>query len=108
MAGRFIGVSGVTTAMLGISAMLIFGILTWKDVLAYGPAWDTLFWFAILIGMATNLDKQGVIKYFADGLATKINSMGLGMLAVSRPRCPLCPFYLLLPSSVASPHLFSA
>eukprot|EP00884_Botryococcus_braunii_P021533 jgi/Botrbrau1/8063/Bobra.13_2s0032.1 len=81
ISGRFFGISGVTTAMLGISALLLFGILTWKDVLAYGPAWDTLFWFAVLIGMATNLDKQGVIKHFADRLAAKINSMGFGMLA---------------------------
>jgi di/tricarboxylate transporter len=83
--GRFAGVSNVTTAMMGISVLMMLGIITWKDVLAYGPAWDTLFWFAILIGMATNLDKLGVIKVFADQLAEKIDSIGLGMLPVSLP-----------------------
>jgi di/tricarboxylate transporter len=81
--GRFANISNVTTAMMGISALMMLGIITWKDVLAYGPAWDTLFWFAILIGMATNLDKLGVIKFFADQLADKIDSIGLGMLPVS-------------------------
>lgn len=87
---RFIGISNVTVAMLGVSTLILSGVLTWKDVLAYGPAWDTLFWFGVLIGMATNLDKGGVIKFFADSLAAKINSLGLSMLGV-RPPCSPFP-----------------
>lgn len=44
--GDKLGVSSVVTAMMGLSALLMTGCLTWKDCLDYPAAWDTLFWFA--------------------------------------------------------------
>ena len=32
--------------------LLLTGVLNWKDCLQYPPAWDTLFWFAVLVGMS--------------------------------------------------------
>lgn len=40
--------------------------VTWKDCLANGAAWDTLTWFAALIGMASYLNKYGFIKWFSN------------------------------------------
>jgi hypothetical protein len=34
--------------------LLLTGVLKWKDCLQYPPAWDTLFWFAVLVGMSGN------------------------------------------------------
>ena len=50
MLGDSVGVSAVLAAMLGLSVLLLTGVLTWKDCLTYPAAWDTLFWFAILVG----------------------------------------------------------
>lgn len=36
----------------GLSVLLVTGVLKWKDCLNYPPAWDTLFWFAVLVGMS--------------------------------------------------------
>lgn len=36
----------------GLSVLLVTGVLKWKDCLQYPPAWDTLFWFAVLVGMS--------------------------------------------------------
>ena len=44
------GISAVVAAMMGLSVLLLTGVLTWKDCLTYPPAWDTLFWFAVLVG----------------------------------------------------------
>lgn len=44
--GDTLGVSAVTTAMLGLCTLLLTGVLTWRDCLAYPSAWDTLFWFS--------------------------------------------------------------
>lgn len=44
------GISAVVAAMMGLSVLLMTGVLTWKDCLTYPPAWDTLFWFAVLVG----------------------------------------------------------
>ena len=48
--GDTVGVSAVLAAMLGLSVLLLTGVLTWKDCLTYPAAWDTLFWFAVLVG----------------------------------------------------------
>ena len=45
-------------------------------------AWDTLFWFAVLVGMSGQLNGLGVIKYFADVVGSALASMNLGWPAV--------------------------
>ena len=39
--------------------------VTWKEALSNNAAWDTLTWFAALIGMASYLNKYGFIKWFS-------------------------------------------
>jgi DASS family divalent anion:Na+ symporter len=41
-------------------------------------AWDTLFWFAVLVGMSGQLNGLGVIKYFADSVGGALIAMNLG------------------------------
>ena len=60
--GDIVGVSSVVTAMLGLSWLLLTGVLQWRDCLTYNPAWDTLFWFAVLVGMSSQLNNVGVVK----------------------------------------------
>lgn len=45
-------------------------------------AWDTLFWFAVLVGMSGQLNGLGVIKYFADVVGGKLAATNLGWPAV--------------------------
>lgn len=80
--GDAIGVSSVVAAMLGLSVLLLTGVLKWKDCLQYPPAWDTLFWFAVLVGMSGQLNSLGVIKHFADVVGGKLVAMNLGWQAV--------------------------
>lgn len=56
IASRFIGVTNVSVALLALSLLLLTGVLTWRDCLQYTPAWDTLIWFGVVIGMSTNLN----------------------------------------------------
>ena len=53
--GDLVGISAVVAAMLGLSVLLLTGVLTWRDCLTYPPAWDTLFWFAVLVGARHSL-----------------------------------------------------
>ncbi|KAF7823845.1 dicarboxylate transporter 1, chloroplastic [Senna tora] len=52
----------VSAAILGLSVLLVTGVVTWKECLAEGVAWDTLTWFAALIAMAGYLNKYGLIS----------------------------------------------
>eukprot|EP00210_Caulerpa_lentillifera_P004147 g3953.t1 len=78
--GESIGVSAVLTGMIGLSILLLTGVLKWKDCLEYSPAWDTLFWFAVLISMSGALNSMGVIKAMADTCATYLTSLNMGWM----------------------------
>eukprot|EP00889_Picochlorum_renovo_P001928 jgi/Picre1/28958/NNA_004352.t1 len=70
--GDALGISAVTTAMIGLSGLLLSGVLTWRECLTYPAAWDTLFWFAILVGMSGQLNSLGVISHFANQVGTQL------------------------------------
>lgn len=64
--GPYIGVIATVTALFGLSVLLLTGVLEWKDILGEKGAWNTLFWFATLITMATYLNKFGLMKWFSE------------------------------------------
>ncbi|OIS95933.1 dicarboxylate transporter 2.2, chloroplastic [Nicotiana attenuata] len=72
-----LGLASGITAMLGLSLLLAFGILTWDDCLSEKSAWDTLAWFGVLIGMATQLTTLGVVAWMSNVVANFLNSLSL-------------------------------
>lgn len=73
-----LNISSVIAAMLGLSILLILGVLTWDDCLSEKSAWDTLTWFAVLIGMATQLTTLGVVPWLAKCVASFLKSLSVG------------------------------
>ena len=61
-AGAWVGAT--TVALLVVSAMLVSGILSWNDLLAYKQAWSVLVWFATLVALADGLNKVGFLPWF--------------------------------------------
>ena len=78
--GNAFKVDYTATAFIGLSLLLISGVLTWDDILSEKNAWDTVLWFAALIMMATFLDKLGIIKWFSTTIQTSISGMGLSWM----------------------------
>jgi anion transporter len=79
--GAQLGVGAVAAALLGLTILLVTGVVKWKDCLANGQAWDTLTWFAALIAMASYLNKFGFIKWFSDAVVGIIGGLGLSWQA---------------------------
>ena len=73
-----IKVDATTTTFLGISLLLLTGVLTWDDVLKEKGAWDTIVWFAALVMMANFLNKLGLIAWLSESLQGGISHLGLG------------------------------
>lgn len=67
-----------TVALLGLSILLLSGVLTWEDVLKEKAAWDTITWFAALVMMASYLGKLGLIGWFSGVIQQNIGALGLG------------------------------
>ena len=61
-------INATTSALIGLGALLITGVLTWEDVKAETGAWDTLVWFAALVMMASFLNKLGMIPWFSKSI----------------------------------------
>ncbi|VFR02771.1 unnamed protein product [Cuscuta campestris] len=75
--GSMLKVDAVTAAILGLSVLLVTGVVTWKECLAESVAWDTLTWFAALIAMAGYLNKYGLISWFSETVVKVVGGLGL-------------------------------
>ncbi|GMJ07094.1 dicarboxylate transporter 1 [Hibiscus trionum] len=75
--GGTLNVDAVTAAILGLSVLLVTGVVTWKECLAESVAWDTLTWFAALIAMAGYLNKYGLIAWFSQTVVKVVGGLGL-------------------------------
>ncbi len=53
-------------ALLGISALLLAGVLTWSDVMTERDAWDVFIWYGGMVRMAEALGETGITKKFAE------------------------------------------
>ena len=71
-------INPTTTAWIGLSLLLVTGVLDLEDVLKAKSAWDTLLWFSALVMMATFLNKLGLIAWFSTSIKNGIGSLGLG------------------------------
>mmetsp|Transcript_31362 Transcript_31362/g.88958 ORF Transcript_31362/g.88958 Transcript_31362/m.88958 type:complete len:569 (+) Transcript_31362:37-1743(+) len=80
--GSSFGVAAPVAGMLGLCTLVGTGVLTWQDCLQEKGAWDTLTWFAILVGMSGQLNGMGVITCFADAAGSVLQSLSMGWPAV--------------------------
>ena len=78
--GKQFGLHSAAAAFIGLSALLIMGVLTWTDIKSEQGAWDTLVWFAVLMGMANQLKHLGFTQWVGDLIA---NFLGTQLAGVS-------------------------
>ena len=58
-------VHSTTTALVGLSVLLLTRVLTWEDILAESGAWNTFIWLSTLVMMASYLNRLGLIPWFS-------------------------------------------
>ncbi|KAF5180627.1 Dicarboxylate transporter 2.1 protein [Thalictrum thalictroides] len=75
--GDIIGIASVVAAMLGLSILLLLGVLNWDDCLSEKSAWDILPAFAGLVGMAGQLTNLGIVTWMSDCVAKSLQSFSL-------------------------------
>ena len=69
-----------TAAFIGLSILLMTGVLEWDEVLKNKGAWDTVMWFSALVMMASFLGKLGLVSWLAQTVGTGIGSLGVGWI----------------------------
>jgi DASS family divalent anion:Na+ symporter len=63
------GIDYAVVAMVGISVLLVTGVLDWEDLISEKPAWAVFIWYGGLIRMAEALGQTGLTKRFAEAAA---------------------------------------
>ena len=64
------GIDYAAVAMLGISVLLITGVLDWEDLITEKSAWAVFIWYGGLLRMAEALGQTGITKRFAEASAS--------------------------------------
>jgi divalent anion:Na+ symporter, DASS family len=70
MTNRMHGIDYAAVALLGISVLLITGVLDWEDLVSEKAAWGVFIWYGGLIRMAEALGQTGITKRFAEASAS--------------------------------------
>jgi hypothetical protein len=80
--GEALDVPPVVAALLALAALNVTGVLEWRrDCLAGAPqAWDTLFWFCVVISMSLALQDRGVTSALAGWAGAGLEAIGGGAL----------------------------
>lgn len=60
----FSGMNATTIAMGAIAILLCSKVLTWDDFISEKDGWDSFFWVAALMQMATLITEGGVLSWF--------------------------------------------
>lgn len=64
------GIDYSVVALLGISVLLLTGVLSWDDLLEERAAWSVFVWYGGLVQMGKALSETGIMKWFAEAAAS--------------------------------------
>ena len=67
---RFHGIDSSVIALLGISALLVTGVLGWRDLMDETHAWEVFIWYGGLVMMAGALGETAIPKLFAESVGS--------------------------------------
>lgn len=65
----FHGIDATVIALLGISVLLVTGVLAWHDITDETHAWEVFIWYGGLVMMASALGETSIPKLFAERVA---------------------------------------
>lgn len=67
------GIDPTVIALLGISMLLVSGVLAWRDLINETHAWEVFIWYGGLVMMALALSETNIPKLFAEAAASATN-----------------------------------
>jgi DASS family divalent anion:Na+ symporter len=71
-------IDSTLVAFIGISLMLVTGVLDWNDLAESKDMWSFLIWFGAILGFSAALTKLGFFSWFAGIIKLMLPTAGLG------------------------------
>lgn len=106
--GQPLGIDATSAALIGLAALLLTGVLTWDDLLQEKSAWGTLMWFAILLMMAGQLTKMGMVTWFSGQMEGVVLAYHWGVAFVILSLVYLYSHYLFASATAHISSMYSA
>ncbi|TWT76025.1 putative malate transporter YflS [Posidoniimonas polymericola] len=102
----WIGFSLHTTlvALLGVAAIVVLGVDSWREVTSTSGAWDALIWLGGLVSMANALRETGFTGWFADSVGGHVTGLSPLVLAVT---LTLVYFFSMYAFSMLTGHIMA-
>ncbi|PWG00839.1 DASS family sodium-coupled anion symporter [Levilactobacillus bambusae] len=82
MTSSLTGMDATLVAFLAVSALLVTGVLDVSDILHETGAWSTLIWFSVLIFMANELNKLGLITWLSNAMGSALKGYNWAIVFV--------------------------
>ena len=76
-------VDPAVTAMLVVLLMVLFGVVSWNDVIGHSQAWNILIWFATLVTLAGGLAETKFLDWLVQSIAPTLQRFSPAVAAVS-------------------------
>jgi len=71
------------SAMLVVLLMVLFGVVSWGDVIGHSQAWNILVWFATMVTLASGLAETKFVQWVAQSLAPMFQGVGVTTAVVA-------------------------
>ncbi len=75
-------INATTVVLVGVTLMIVTGVVTWEEILANRSAWNVLVWFATLVTLASGLSTVGFVGWFAKLASAPMKGMDPIMVIV--------------------------
>lgn len=72
--GGTLDINPTLTALAVLCLMVLFGIITWEDIISYKVAWNVFMWFGALVTLAGGLNNVGFLSWIANKITTVTSS----------------------------------
>lgn len=89
-------IDNTLVAFIGITLMLVLGVLEWNDLAESKEMWSFLIWFGAILGFSAALTKLGFFSWFAGIIKLLLPTAGLNPYAI----------LLLVAALAIVPHYF--
>lgn len=76
------GIDSTLVAFIGVSLMLILGVIEWNDLAECKEMWSFLIWFGAILGFSAALTKLGFFDWFAGLIKLLLPAAGTGEYTV--------------------------
>ena len=94
--GTITKVDSTLVAFIGVSLMLVTGVLDWDDLAETKEMWSLLIWFGAILGFSVALTKLEFFTWFAGVIKLMLPTAGLGSYSI----------LLLVAALAIVPHYF--